>query len=119
MSATLDKSESSKPEELRRHPRLPMRMAVQARPVHRGVFQQCWSANVSAGGMYLLLKSEDVPEEGSCLRLRLAVPPGEGYWAGEVVIDAHGKVARVDNLDHARRGVAVEFTEPPSLRLMT
>ena len=118
MSATSDKSEAPKSEDLRRHPRLAMRFAVQARPMHRGVFQQCWSANVSAGGMYLLLTHEDVPEEGSCLRLLLAVPPGEGYWAGEVVIDAHGKVARVDKLDQARRGVAVEFTEPPSLRLL-
>lgn len=75
---------------------------------------ELWTTDVSAGGMFLQIPSNEEPPLGTPVSFELAVPPGEGYSSSGGSVCGTGKVVRVTSA--GTPGVAVEFTRPLSLR---
>lgn len=73
------------------------------------------TGNVSAGGMYLHVPRERVPDGQTELSFEIQVPAGVGYSASAGKIKGSGKVVRTDPLEGETVGLAVEFTNPLAL----
>jgi hypothetical protein len=76
-----------------------------------------YTANVSAGGMFLYVPPEAAPEPGGAIHFELTVPPGDGYSTAPCCVRGRGRVLRAEPEEAGRYGVAVQFTERLSLGL--
>jgi molecular chaperone DnaK len=95
--------DSNRPAERRRHPRAPLSLLVQYRFNTFEDFLAEYSADISAGGMFI--PTEEVREEGSLVHLQ--------FWLedGTRLIEGTGRVARVISVGDPNRtaGMGVEF----------
>jgi molecular chaperone DnaK len=95
--------DSNRPAERRRHPRAPLSLLVQYRFNTFEDFLAEYSADISAGGMFI--PTEEVREEGSLVHLQ--------FWLedGTRLIEGTGRVARVIPAGDPNRmaGMGVEF----------
>lgn len=71
-----------------------------------------WTNDISTGGMYLHVPTEQVAEVGAAVSFELSIPPGEGYSLSSGRIRGNGKVVRVDRSAEITKGVAVGFISP-------
>ena len=98
----------------RTHRRLPLHLAVSlaGRPASSGRWV---TGNVSSGGMYLRVPAAEAPPAGSPLDFVLAVPAGQGHSSRDGAVRGSGCVTRLEELDEATVGLAVQFTKPLAL----
>ena len=76
---------------------------------------ELWTANVSAGGMFVSAALAEIPPLGAPVSFELVVPPGEGYWASSGKVSGSGKVVRALPAEREGTGLAVQFTRPLAL----
>jgi hypothetical protein len=100
--------------ERRQHRRLPLHLAVSGagQPSSAGHWV---TGNVSSGGMYVRVPACEAPPAGSPLDFVLAVPAGQGHSSRDGAVRGSGCVTRLESLDEATVGLAVQFTKPLAL----
>ncbi len=112
------------PEERRRFRRAALRLRVTRLEGLGPAPEQpdLWTADVSAGGMFLHVPLDAPPPEAATVHFELDIPPGEGYSCSAGKIRGSGKVVRAMHpgaagLDArpALTGLAVQFTRPLTL----
>ena len=103
--------------ERRKNRRASVRLGISA---VRGVgtqsaYNDLWTTNISAGGMYFHIPGRGGFPEESSLSFELTVPPGSGYSAVAGKITGSGRVVRTHALDNQTVGIAIQFTQPLAL----
>jgi hypothetical protein len=100
--------------ERRQHRRLPLHWSVSG--AGRLPSTGPWvTGNVSSGGMYLRIPAAEAPPAGSPLDFVLAVPAGGGHSSRDGAVRGSGCIRRLEELDGATVGLAVQFTKPLAL----
>ncbi len=112
--------------EKRKAPRLPLRLFVSCRTVGavRPEVMTGRTVNIGAGGLYFEGADAGIMR-GDLTQIRLSIPPTAGLLELGGIISTHARVLRIDELpgscSHSKesllKGVAVQFCQPPKLRL--
>ena len=76
---------------------------------------EVWTSNISAGGMYFSVPTDERITPETELSFELKVPPGSGYSLSGGSIKGSGQVIRTESIDDDAVGVAVSFSKPLSL----
>lgn len=103
--------------ERRKHRRLALRLKLaRLDGLSMGELQaDMWTANVSTGGMYVVVPCPEAPSPGVKLIFELDVPGGDGYSPSGGKIRGAGSVVRADGASNAGHGIAVRFLPPLAL----